>query len=51
VPQNQRQCWVCAGYRGVLFGISNGVANPPINGAFLHLAGALFAVTLRDLQA
>jgi hypothetical protein len=35
----------------VLFGIPHDVANPPINGAFLHLAAALFAVTLRRLQA
>jgi len=34
-----------------LFGILNNVANPPINGAFLHLAAAFFAVTLRRLQA
>jgi hypothetical protein len=43
--------WLCAGNTGVLFGILNSVANPPINGAFLHLAVVAFAVTLRRLQA
>jgi|RifCSPhighO2_12_1023870.scaffolds.fasta_scaffold03934_8 hypothetical protein len=46
-----RHSWLCAGYAGVLFGIANSVANPPINGAFLHLAVVAFAVTLRGLQA
>jgi hypothetical protein len=46
-----RHSWLCAGYAGVLCGILNIVANPPINGAFLHLAAAFFAVTLRRLQA
>jgi len=35
----------------VLFGISHSVANPPLNGAFLPLATAFFAVTLRRLHA
>ena len=46
-----RRYWLCAGYAGVSFGIPNGVANPPINGAFLHLAARVLAVTLRGLQA
>jgi len=48
---NPRLYWLCAGFLDVLFGISHSVANPPINGAFLPLAAAFFAVTLRRLQA
>jgi translation initiation factor 1 len=46
-----RRYWVCAGYLDVLFGILHRVANPPVIGAFLHLASGFFAVTLRRLQA